>query len=162
VTAATESRPFRLTGWHVLIGFVVFFAAVTAVDTIMIVDAYRSYPGEAAASPYEEGLAFDNEIDQQARQQALGWRMTAGLDGVGALGVVVAGPDGRPLSGLKLTGSLERPATVAGRRDLAFREAAPGVYRAPARGLRGAWDLSLRAEDAHGRRFDAARRLVLP
>lgn len=161
MTTAPERRSFRLTGWHVLAGFVAFFGVTIAVDTVMIVDAYRSYPGEATASPYEEGLAFDSEIAQQARQQALGWRMTAGFTPAGALAVAVTDRDGRPVSGLNVNGSLERPATVEGRRKLAFRETAPGAYQAPASGLSGAWDLSLRAEDGHGRRFDATRRLVL-
>ncbi|HXQ46478.1 MAG TPA: FixH family protein [Caulobacteraceae bacterium] len=161
MTAETQARSFRLNGWHVLAGFVLFFGVTLAVDTIMMVDAYRTYPGEAAASPYDEGLAFDNEIDQQARQRALGWRMTAGVTNAGALAVTVTAADGHPVSGLKLSGGLERPATADGRRALAFRETAPGAYQAQAAGLSGAWDLTLRAEDAKGRRFDAARRLVL-
>jgi nitrogen fixation protein FixH len=86
--------------------------------------------------------------------------MTAGFS-AGALAVAVTDRDGRPVGGLKLDGSLERPATTEGRRELTFHETAPGAYQAPAAGLSGAWDLSLRAEDSHGRRFDAARRLVL-
>ncbi len=60
-TASDRPAASELNGWHVLAGFVVFFGVTIAVDTVMIVDAYRTYPGEAAASPYEEGLAFDSD-----------------------------------------------------------------------------------------------------
>ena len=158
----TTSRPFRLNGWHVLGILVAFFAAVTAVDEVMIVDAYRSFPGEVSSTPYEDGLAFDSELAQQHAQTVLGWRMTAGFDGPATVTLAARDRDGRPLSLARIDARLERPATEAGRLPLKFVQVAPGLYRAAVGRLDGAWDLSLSAYDAHHRRFDAQRRLVVP
>ena len=46
---------FRLTGWHVLAGFVVFFGAVIAVDAGMMTLAYRTHPGEVSVTPGKFG-----------------------------------------------------------------------------------------------------------
>ena len=162
MTAAVEPKSFRINGWHVLAGFVAFFAAVLTVDTIMMIDAYKTYSGEVATTPYEDGLAYNTERNQQAAQAALGWRMTAGLTAPGLIRLDAIARDGRPLSALRIDARLERPATEQGRRILAFREVAPGQYEAPAAGLAGAWDLRLSAFDRDGHRFDAERRLISP
>jgi len=70
--------------------------------------------------------------------------------------------EGRPLSGLAVTGRLQRPATETGARTLAFAERAPGDYAAPAQGVSGAWDLTLQAEGSGAVRFEAERRLSWP
>jgi nitrogen fixation protein FixH len=158
-----DNRPgFRLTGWHVLACFVVFFGITIAVDTLMIVRAYATYPGEVTTSPYEDGLAYDNTLDQQKAQSGLGWRMTAGLAGADTVRLTAADKAGAPLRGLKITARLERPATVQGARPIQFYEGAPGVYQAAAAPLSGVWDLKLSAFDARRRRFDAERRLIAP
>jgi nitrogen fixation protein FixH len=161
MTLAEPRRGFRLTGWHVLAALVIFFGVTIAADAIMVMDAYRSFPGEVASSPYEEGLAYDSQLDQQRRQAALGWSMTIGLVGSGVR-LTAIDRNGAPLPGLRITARLERPATEQGRRNVEFREVAPGVYQAPVGPLSGAWDLRLSAIDARGRRFDAERRLIAP
>jgi len=157
------ARPaFRITGWHVLAGFLAFFVAVTAVDVLMVVDAYRTHSGEVSTSPYEDGLAYDSQLDQQRTQARLGWKMTLALAG-GEIRVAAQSAGGAPLDGLRLTGRLERPATEKGRMDLTFRPEGKGVYVADARAVQaGAWDARISAYDRHGRRFDAERRLIAP
>jgi nitrogen fixation protein FixH len=159
---SAASPAFRITGWHVLAGFVAFFLVVTVVDAVMAVDAYRTYSGEVSTSPYEDGLAFDTQLEQQRSQARLGWRMALGFADRGAVRLTALGPDGAPLTGLRVTGRLERPATEAGRLDLAFRERAPGVYVASTPARAGVWDARVSAHDGKGRRFDAERRLVAP
>jgi len=154
-------RSFRLTGWHVLAMFVAFFGVVIAVDTAMMIDAYRTFPGEVTEQPYEEGLRYDLALDQQHRQAALGWKMAAGLGEAGVVTLTARDAAGAPLAGLRIEARLERPATEQGRRALAFSERSPGVYQARAGALAGAWDLRLSAY-RRGLRFDAERRLVAP
>lgn len=162
MSLARNPTGFRLTGWHVLAAFVAFFATDIAVNTVMIVDSYRSFPGEVADNPYEDGLAYDSTIGRREAQAKLGWKMTAGLEGPSAIRITAAGPGGAPLTGLRLQGSLGRPATEAGKRTLAFRETAPGVYVAGTAPVDGAWDVKVTALDALGHRFDAERRLIGP
>lgn len=159
----SDPRPgFRLTGWHVLVILTAFFGVTFAVDTIMVMDAYRTYPGEVSSQPYEDGLAWDSELDQQHAQAALGWRMTAGVIAPGMIELTARDRAGQPVLLPRIEARLERPATEQGRRDVRFAMTAPGVYRAAVGAFTGAWDLRLSAFDRQGRRFDAERRLLGP
>jgi nitrogen fixation protein FixH len=156
---------FQLNGWHVLGMLVAFFGAVIAVDTAMAVKAYATYPGEVSATPYEDGLTFNQTLAQREQERRLGWKAKIEatlLPDVGRtqLRVTIADAAGAPVKGLKLNGELERPATEAGRLALAFTETQAGIYDASAPDTPGAWDLTLRGTDASGRSFDAERRMM--
>lgn len=152
---------FRVRGWHVFAGVASFFAVVIGVDAAFTVLALRTHPGEVSVTPYEDGLLYNRKLAQVAAQERLGWRAAAAAQ---ADGVTLALTDrgGRPLSGLAVSGQLQRPATDAGRIPLAFREIAPGRYAARPGPLAGVYDLTVRADDADGRRFEAERRLSWP
>jgi nitrogen fixation protein FixH len=162
MSLAAHRPQFRLTGWHVLAGFIAFFGVTIAVDVLMAVQAYRTYPGEVATSPYEDGLAYDSQLDQQRIQTGLGWRFTVALQEHGVVRVTATDRRGSPLADLKLAASLTRPATEQGRREISFRAMAPGQYEARAGVLSGAWDLKVSAYDSLHRRFDVGARLVGP
>lgn len=162
MTTLARRRPFTLNGWHVLAAFVLFFAADIAVNTWFIVTAYRTYPGETSATPYQDGIVYNRALAQKRAQAALGWRLSAGADTGGRIRVDVADRTGAPLHGLSVEARLTRPATEAGERTLRLAEATPGVYLAPAGSLNGAWDLEVSARDGAGRLALAERRLILP
>ncbi|ATC24426.1 ferredoxin [Caulobacter vibrioides] len=157
VTTAT-SRKGQITGWHVLIGVVTFFALIIAVDVVFMVLAYRTFSGQVASNPYEAGLAFNKTLAQREREAALGW--AAAVETVDGDAVVIRVRDrgGRPLDRLSLTGSLARPATEVGKQTLNFKPLGDGRYRATAR-LDGAWDLRATARDAQNA-FELEARLV--
>lgn len=150
----------RITGWHVLIGMVLFFGTVIGVDTIFMVQAYRTFSGEVASNPYEAGLAFNRTLAQRQREAALGWSASVETPGRKSVVVKVADREGKPLDGLSLTGVLERPATETGRQTLNFRSLGGGRYDASAR-LEGAWDLRAVARNAKDM-FEIETRLVEP
>jgi nitrogen fixation protein FixH len=153
---------FQLTGWHVLAAVVAFFAIVIAVDTAFMVFAYRTFPGQVSATPYEDGVAYNRKLAQLNAQAHLGWIPVATVAADGAVRLDVRDKAGAPVRALTLAGRLERPATETGRIALAFRETEPGVYAARPGRLVGAWDLSVVLTDAAGRRFEAERRLTWP
>jgi nitrogen fixation protein FixH len=152
---------FRLTGWHVLAIVTGFFTVVTAVDVGFVVMAVKTFPGEVSSTPYEDGLAYDRSLAQLRAQERLGWRATAAAEPSGA-SVEVRDRAGKPIAGLALTGTLEHPATAAGRLVLAFHETRPGRYVARPGDLSGAWDLTVQAAGPKGERFVADRRLTWP
>lgn len=160
--AEMPARPgFTVRGWHVLAGVMAFFTIVIGVDAIFTVIAVRTFPGQVSVTPYEDGLLYNRRIAQIEAQERLGWRAAASV----APGeVVLAFRDraGRPLTGLAITGRLERPATQAGRVTLRFVETAPGTYVAPSGRLSGAWDLTAEARGPSGGAFLAERRLTWP
>ncbi len=156
----TPSEKGRITGWHVLIGVVLFFGIVIGVDTIFMVQAYRTFSGEVASNPYEAGLAFNRTLAQRQREAALGWSASVATPDGKSVVVKVADREGKPLDGLSLTGVLERPATETGRQTLNFRSLGEGRYAASAR-LDGAWDLRAVARNASDM-FEVETRLVEP
>jgi nitrogen fixation protein FixH len=152
---------FRITGWRFLAMIVGFFLVVIGVDVSFAVVAYRTHPGEVSVTPYEDGLVYNKKLAQMQAQDALGWRAAAGPE-AGKVIVVLEDKAGRPLSGLAVTGKLERPATEAGRITPRFAETGPGRYEAAEAGLAGAWDLTAEAHDRAGHSFELERRLTWP
>ncbi len=153
---------FHLTGWHVLAIIVGFFVIVVGVDTLFAISAYRTFPGQVSATPYEDGVAYNRKLVQLEAQSHLGWAPVATVAADGALRVEVRDRAGQPVTGLRLTGRMERPATESGRIVPIFREREPGVYLARPGRLLGAWDVSLILIDPAGHRFEAERRLTWP
>lgn len=162
MTALAPAPRFTIKGWHVLAGLVAFFGLIIAVDSIFISLAYRTFSGEAAKNPYEAGLLYNRTLAQRRREAALGWSATIEEGANDLLLVRVADRAGQPLEGLTVSGVLERPATTRGRRSVRFAAVSPGLYRAKAAPLDGAWDLHVTLRDANGALFEADRRLVRP
>jgi nitrogen fixation protein FixH len=156
--ASAASPKGQITGWHVLVGVVAFFALIIAVDTVFMVLAYRTFSGQVASNPYEAGLAFNRTLAQREREAALGWSASVDTERGSAVVVRVRDREGRALDRLSLTGSLERPATEAGKQVLDFKPLGQGRYRASAQ-LDGAWDLRAMARDAQNA-FELEARLV--
>ncbi|KRA64915.1 ferredoxin [Caulobacter sp. Root656] len=150
----------RITGWHVLVGVVLFFAVVIGVDTLFIIKAYGSFSGEVASNPYEAGLAFNQTLAQRRREAALGWSVGVTTLGGNAVLVTLTDRAGKPLDGLSVTATLERPATQAGQQTLSFKPLGQGRYQASAR-LDGAWDLRGVARNARDM-VEIETRLVTP
>ena len=150
-----------IRGWHVFVAVSAFFGVIIAVDGAFTVAALRTFPGQVSVTPYEDGLLYNRRIAQLKAQARLGWQAAAAAE-PGQVMVELQDRDGRPLSGLILTGRLERPATEAGRIALVFAEPAPGRYVAPAGRIAGAWDLTVEAKAASGDAFLAERRLTWP
>lgn len=149
---------FTIRGWHVAAAVVAFFAVIIAVDALFLTLAYRSHPGQVASKPYEAGLVYNAELERQRAQARLGWRVGAEARPEGVF-VRVVDRDGRPLSGLELTVTLQRPATEQGMMTLGMAETAPGEYAATLTEPTGVWDARVEAVDEQGRRFAAGRRL---
>ena len=157
----TPAPGFRITGVHVLIAVVAFFGAIIAVDSTFMVMAIKTFPGQVSVTPYEDGLVYNAHLDQLRRQDKLGWRSAASAV-PGEVVLEFQDREGRPVSGLTVTGKLERPATETGRVALTFTETAEGRYLAPAGKLSGAWDLTSEARGTGGQIFVSERRLTWP
>ncbi|MEJ6790888.1 FixH family protein [Brevundimonas sp. BR2-1] len=162
MNASTRSvkPPFAVKGWHVAAGVVAFFAVVVGVDAGFLVMAYRTHPGQVAPRPYEAGLIYNAELERLRVQDSLGWRAGAEARRDG-LDVLMQDREGRPLTGLKVSATLQRPATEQGRAEVVLNEEAPGQYGVD-RALSGAWDARIEAVDGAGRSFIAERRLTWP
>lgn len=159
MTQARTVQPFRIHGRHVLIAVIAFFGVVIVVDTLFVMAAYRTYPGQVSATPYEDGLAYNRTVRERQAQAALGWRAVAQVAAPGVHVRIVDRGD-QPVTGLTLRGRLSRSATAAGEVELVFIEREAGRYEAKAAPGPGAW--RLRLANRGQAVFEAERGLTWP
>jgi nitrogen fixation protein FixH len=145
--------------------FFAMFAVIILVNGIMIYLALDSFTGLQTRNHYREGLAYNQQLEAQQRQEALGWRVeTALLEQQGQSGrlrLSVSGPDGSALSIDQARLRFIRP----GDPDLDFMQALPVSGRGPydaeiAWPAPGAWDMKLTLFRG-AERYQLNRRLVI-
>lgn len=155
----------ELTGRHVLLIGMAFFAAVIAVNAAFIMLAVRSYPGEQERRSYRQGLQYNAVLQERAAQAALGWRASIedlAREGGSVRIVISLVRDNRtPIDGLDLSGALMRPVSREGRQTLAFAPLGGGRYEAIVAAAPGAWDISVSAVSDVGARFQFANRVIV-
>jgi nitrogen fixation protein FixH len=138
-----------LEGRHVLALVAAFFAAILAVNGVMVWLALGSFPGMVSPDAYREGLAYNRTLAAREAQRALGWRVQVDATGQGLsrrLEARFADRDGSPLRGLDVAATLKRPVTRGADQAIEFAEILPGVYRAEVEfPLPGHWQLELEA-----------------
>ena len=142
------------------------YAVAACLGVVMVVNfgmawtALSTFPGVAARDVFSHSNSYDQVLAVAAREAALGWSLRAELQ-EGRPVVVLAGPDGQPLTGVRLEGSARRPLGADDAVDLAFQPSAPGRFvSGVALGGQGQWDLRLIASQ-DGRTLHATRRVVV-
>ncbi|MFP4126272.1 MAG: FixH family protein [Alphaproteobacteria bacterium] len=140
--------------------FVAFFGVVAAVNAVMIWFAVTTFTGLDRDEPYVRGIGYNDVLEEERRQAALGWtaEVAASPD---RLAVEVSDGLEQPLRGAAVDAQVTRPvnAELDFTTDLAAVE--PGRYVAfvdwPAPGR---WDVLVTIEQ-DGRYFQHHRRLVV-
>lgn len=139
-------RDLGLTGRHVLIAIVGFFAIVFSVNGVLLYQALSTHSGVIANEPYRKGLNYNSRISASELQQALGWQDTVTVDAGGLISLQVVDARSAPVAGLVLTGVLGRPSTTRHDRKVVFRETAAGHYVSDIKVTDGgSWLLALEA-----------------
>jgi len=139
--------------------FVGAFAVIIAVNGVLIYSALSTFTGVTIGHSYDRGRAYNQVLEEAARQDALGWRSSLALrDGV--LNVTVTDREGMPVGG-RMEGVMLRPLEGA-ELQLDFAAAGPGRFMAfaplPAKGQ---WEARLTVTDERGRKLDIRERVVL-
>jgi nitrogen fixation protein FixH len=143
---AIPSPKRNLTGRHVLILVLTFFGAVFAVNGVFLYQALSSYTGVVAQEPYRKGLKYNERIAAAERQESLGWSAGLELEQGGRLALALSGKDGKPVTGLRVTGVIGRASSSRHDAALAFTEEEAGVYVAAVGELApGSWVASVEA-----------------
>ena len=75
----TPRRSRELTGRHVLVGLLVFFGVVFAVNGVLVRAAISTFGGVETASSYKAGLRYEHEVAVAERQDALHWQVSGTL-----------------------------------------------------------------------------------
>ncbi|MGI9465086.1 MAG: FixH family protein [Aestuariivirgaceae bacterium] len=137
-----QSQIKSITGRHVLIGMVAFFAVIIAVNLTLATFANLSWTGREVKNSYVASQDYNTKLATAERQRALGWHSRLLLD-KGELKFTLANSTGTGITGARINAKLKRPVQENDDQPLAFREVAPGDYRAAAPADRGLWDVDL-------------------
>lgn len=162
----TTTSSFTLRGRHVLIGLLLFFAAIIAVNIAFAVAAVRTFPGEDERRSYTQGLRYNDVLRERRAQAALGWRVVSELApnaGGARLLVRIEDRSGAPVDVASVNGVLRWAPSESGDRALSFEALGSGLYAADLGALTpGRWDLRARAEGEGGQMFDFEAELTWP
>lgn len=133
-----------LNGWHVLFGMISFFFTVAAIDGVMVYKSVSTFGGDTPDA-YRTGLLYNQRIAEERRQDELGWTQTTTFDSAnGVFSLTLKNRDGRGVDGLRVTGSIGRPATDIADHNLVLSAAGEGVYTITLPNLaEGNWDMSV-------------------
>ena len=109
------------------------------------------FPGVEPGNLYQREAEYNAMLEQHEAQRMLGWQVRKGwLGGVPAVGeeavfqVSLRDRDGRPVTGMEISGSFLRPADASQDRSVVLREVQPGIYRSALRlPLPGLWSVRL-------------------
>lgn len=161
-----SQAPRRLTGRMVLLCLIAFFGTVIGVNMLMMKFAIDTLPGTEVDSAYRSSLAYEREILAAQDQDRRNWKIDAHIersaDGAALVRLDARDASGTPLSGLKFSGRLERPADKRGDRAVDLAESGVGVYRGSVIDvLPGQWDLVIEGEAGGARLFMSRNRVVL-
>ena len=161
MTDDTGPRSARLIPWLFVGGMLI----VIAVNGALVYFAATTWSGIAVDRSYERGLAYNQALAAQAREEALGWTVDARLqpDGPAAELVVKAvDRDGRPLTDLQVETVLERPLGAPDARRLSLAPTSRGTYATELSALEsGQWDAHIRLARGN-ERLHVSRRLLAP
>lgn len=142
--AVTPKERGVLTGWHVLLMLLAFFGIIFGVNGIFLASALRTYTGVVSVEPYVKGLHYNDRIAAGERQAHLGWHEALTVTSDGTVVLTLADDGGRPVQGVKLAGTIGRPATNRLDRALTLTETDPGKYVVQAGALdSGTWLFSV-------------------
>lgn len=145
--------------------FVAFFVVLTLVLGYMVWLAVSSYPGTVSNHAYEQGLAYNKNLQAAAAQKALGWQGKVTVAAAGAatqLHYLLQGADGQPIKDAQVHCWLYRPSSSKLDEKLELAPQPDGRYGAtvtlPAKGV---WEIRLAAQ-AQGHAFQQTERVVIP
>ncbi|SMX39320.1 FixH family protein [Octadecabacter ascidiaceicola] len=138
----------EIKGWHVLTGFGVAFGIIISVNLTLAYQAVRTFPGLEVKNSYVAGQVFD---ENRAAQEALGWDVSAELDG-NDLSLVIL-ENGTPISPTIEQATFGR-ATHVGQDQVPEFSFDGEALRAVIEGGEGNWNLRLKARSEDGTLFE--------
>ncbi|HET6184305.1 MAG TPA: FixH family protein [Acetobacteraceae bacterium] len=157
VRSEAARTPWR---WYPL-GLTGAMLLVFAVNGVMVYDALRSFPGTAGEDGFDLSNSYNRVLDAAARQQALGWQVTARLDGAHRPRLVAVDRSGAPLGAVAVQAAAERPVGPPEHTELHFTGRGAGRFVAAETLGRGQWVVTVTIR-RDGQAMSTTARLVVP
>lgn len=120
----------ELTGRHVLYAMLGFFGVMFLANGIFLYFAISTFTGLDNPHAYQEGVNYNERIQSAHRQAALGWTHKLTLSKDGRLELSINDKAGDGVSGLEISGTIERPVTSRFTHKLELKEVNLGRYTA--------------------------------
>jgi len=155
----------KMTGRRFLVGMILVFGVIFAVNGFFIFKALSTFDGIEIDDAYQRGRAYNKDLAAMEAQKAQGWKaelsdpVTRG--GVTHFVARFADRNGVPLQGLKINATFWRPVSTGDDRTELMREVAPGRYEADfTLAHEGNWIVRVAAQGAGGKYADEMRAFV--
>ncbi|HKJ60753.1 MAG TPA: FixH family protein, partial [Hyphomicrobiales bacterium] len=105
-----------------------------------------TFSGLDNPNAYQQGVNYNDRIEAAHRQAALGWAHKVTLTKDGRLELSINDNARDAVSGLKISGTIERPVSDRFTRELVFKETGLGLYTAQVENIDvGTWIVALAA-----------------
>jgi len=164
IDRAGARPPRQWTGRTVLGCLLGFFGVVFAANAILVHEALSTFGGLETESSYRAGRMFAHEAAMAKAQDARQWhvdaKVTPSTDGV-RLDIDARDAASRPLTGMEVTATFERPTDRRLDRNFAIAETAPGRFRGSVEIPAGQWDLVIELARNGERQFRSKNRIDL-
>jgi nitrogen fixation protein FixH len=146
---SSKSDSIKLTGRTVLVAILTFFGIVFTANGIMAYFAVQSFSGVQTEKPYENGLAFNRDIERARTQDAQGWHVDEAITrketGDVMLTIRITDSTQKLISGVTVDTLLKSPADSHKDCFLEVTEQSAGVYAGATQCGAGQWDIDMRA-----------------
>ena len=154
--------PRQITGRMVLIGFILFFGTIIAVNGVLMYFALNTWPGLVTENAYTKGLNYNDTIAESESQRLLAWEVGIALDSDKKLRISIINNDNAPVLGLKMEAVLTRPLGDHKIVVLTMLENKPGIYEAefPAP-FPGRWKADIKAVAPTGSVFKSRHEIMV-
>ena len=160
---AQTKKEFQLTGWHVLLMLVAFFGVVFTVNGIFIYYSQTTWTGLLPGNGYEASRRYNKEAAKARAILAKGWQTKVLVPKDGRIIIELRDRKGKPVSGLKASGSAMRPVGMKGDRMITFRERGIGRYVLEGEALAtGAWRMDVKFTRSGELQWRAQAEFVVP
>ena len=144
--AQTQIAVSKKSSWIPWI-FVGFFLVVLLANGIMAAFAFGTWSGLSTQGAYEKGLAYNETLQDRARQAALGWRVAMDLEqdvDRPKLVAVLHDSKGAPLWADSVTAKVIRPTQAGHDFEVILEDQGAGRFSVPIElSLPGIWDVAL-------------------
>lgn len=155
----------RLTGRHVLLLMLGFFAAVIGANGVMVAVAIDTFAGVEEDGAYLKGLAYNERLAQKAAEAELGYRakLEVARDAAGtARADVTLSRDGAPSEDLTVSLAFRHPTNAHLDRTIALTAQGGGRFTGETAALpAGAWDVAIVARNGDATVLETKSRLWL-
>lgn len=135
--------------------FVLFFTIIAAVNAVMVTMAIRTHTGTITDHPYEKGIAYNQVVKAESKQEELGWKANINLNN-NILQVSFKDAHDAVLHADKITARMIRPTQEGMDFEVALENGQTSVDF-PVKGL---WEIRIFAS-IEGQSYQQSKRVVV-